>query len=148
MASVQRQIGYEVVGLSDLLQRTAEPILTQSGWQLTSMQMAVLCYLDERRNQNVFQRDLARAFGLRRSTATVTLQALEREGYIVRRPVMCDARLKKLILTERGELACAAARRQMERTERCVRNGMSEEELGILVSLLDRIRMNLETGTV
>ncbi len=146
MVFSQRPIGLELVGLSNLLRRTAQQFLTADGSRLTSMQMMVLGYLDEHRNQDIFQKDIERVFQIRRSTATGVLQVMERERYIVRGPMPNDARLKKLMLTDRGETICSAARRQMELTEARIRRGMSERELETLIALIDRIRENLEAG--
>ena len=45
----------------------------------------------------VFQRDVERAFGLSRSTATGILQLMEKNGLILRESVHNDARLKSLV---------------------------------------------------
>ncbi len=50
----------------------------------------------------MFQRDIEREFSITRSTVTNILQLMERKGYIERRSVPQDARLKQLVLTEEG----------------------------------------------
>ena len=57
-------------------------------------------HLYRHREEQVFQRDIEREFSITRSTVTNILQLMERKGYIERRSVPQDARLKKLVLTE------------------------------------------------
>ena len=53
-------------------------------------------------DRDVFQKDVEEAFHITRSSVTSAVQLMEKKGYITRRSVPCDARLKKLALTDRG----------------------------------------------
>ncbi len=53
--------------------------------------------------QDIFQKDIEKEFGIRPSSATGLLQALEQAGLISREPVSSDGRLKKIVLTERAK---------------------------------------------
>lgn len=62
----------------------------------------VIGYLWHNREKDVYQRDIEKEFGIRRSTATRQLQLMESNGFIVREQVMSDARLKKIVLTQKA----------------------------------------------
>ena len=83
--------------------------------QATPMHGWIIGYLYRHRDTPVFQRDIEREFSITRSTVTNILQLMERKGYIERRSVPQDARLKQLVLTEEGicfhERRCSASTR-------------------------------------
>ena len=69
---------------------------------VTPMHEWILSYLFWHRDEPVYQRDIEREFSITRSTVTNILQLMERKGYITRQSVEQDARLKQLVLTEKG----------------------------------------------
>ena len=66
---------------------------------VTPMHGWIMEYLYRNSDTPVFQRDIEREFSITRSTVTNILQLMERKGYITRRSVEQDARLKQLVLT-------------------------------------------------
>ncbi len=50
----------------------------------------------------VYQKDIEKAFSLRRSSATQNLNSLEKSGLICRKSEESDKRLKKIIVTQKG----------------------------------------------
>ncbi len=53
--------------------------------------------------RHIYQKDIEEAFGIRPSSATGLLQALEQQGFIRREPVSLDGRLKKIVFTEKAQ---------------------------------------------
>ena len=53
--------------------------------------------------QDIYQRDIEEEFGIRPSSVTGLLQALEQEGLISRESVSTDGRLKKIVFTEKAQ---------------------------------------------
>ena len=49
-----------------------------------------------------FQKDIEQRFAVGRSTVTNLIQLMEKKGFVKRESVKQDARLKKVILTEKG----------------------------------------------
>ena len=146
MQPTSRQVGLELIGLNNTLRRMAGEPQSACGERMTSMQIMILGYLDDHRDDDVFQKDLEKIFRIRRSTATGILKVMEREGYLTRRPVPQDARLKKLMLTAHGQSFCNEAKRRSDEIEAVMLRGMTEDEVGTLFSLLGRLRDNLESG--
>ena len=60
-----------------------------------------------RNGRDVYQRDIEQWFNIRRSSVTALLQGMEQDGFITRCAVEKDARLKRLVATDKGR-ACHA----------------------------------------
>ncbi|MBE5779366.1 MAG: MarR family transcriptional regulator [Clostridiales bacterium] len=104
----------------------------------------IICYLYEHQQQDVFQKDLETAFGTTRSTASKVLQLMEQKGLIQRLPVKQDARLKKLVLTERSLELHRRLRQNADEMENRLLSGFTAEEQKQLMSYLERMQRNLD----
>ena len=141
----QREVGKEIHALSLLLSRKMEAQKRKRQIQdITPVQTWVIQYLHNRKDRDVFQRDLEQDFSITRSTVTGILQLMEKNGFISRVSVPEDARLKKLVLTQKGEEAYQAVRSNINDMENRLVAGLSQEEIQSLFGMLDRIRENLE----
>ena len=94
--------------------------------------------------EDVFQRDLEEEFFIRRSTATNILQLMERNGFIIRQPVDYDARLKKLVLTEKAVALHKQIEKNIDETERAATKGISKQELATFLAVIDKMKKNLD----
>ena len=83
---------------------------------------------------------------MRRSTATAILQLMEKNGLIERKAVDYDARLKKIILTERAKQLADLFEEEKRATNEVIESGFTESELEQLYSLLDRVANNLQNN--
>ena len=92
----------------------------------------------------MFQRDIEREFSITRSTVTNILQLMERKGYIERRSVPQDARLKQLVLTEEGIRFHENTIRSFHQTDDYVAGLLTEEENTELLRLLNKLRDALQ----
>ena len=61
-----------------------------------------LRFFAENADRDIFQKDFEEEFSIRRSTATKILQLMEKNGLIERQKVESDARLKKIVLTNKA----------------------------------------------
>lgn len=141
----RRKIGFQIKSINNLIRRNLDVRFAEAGLEeISGMQGPMLGYLyDHTREQDVFQKDLEQQFNIRRSTATVMLQNLEQKGYIVRQAVKQDARLKRIILTDKAVEANLAIRRQIDAFNEELEAGITEEEKVELFRILDKIIQNL-----
>ena len=58
-----------------------------------------------RNGRDVYQRDIEQWFNIRRSSVTALLQGMAQDGFITRCAVEKDARLKRLVATDKGRAA-------------------------------------------
>ena len=112
--------------------------------QATPMHGWIIGYLYRHRDTPVFQRDIEREFSITRSTVTNILQLMERKGYIERRSVPQDARLKQLVLTEEGICFHEKTMLCFHQTDDYVAGLLTAEENTELLRLLNKLRDALQ----
>ena len=104
----------------------------------------VLTALAEGRQQT--QLALGNRLGLDKTTMTSTLDRMEQQGLVVRRPDPGDRRVRIPELTEKGRQVQAAVRLELELVERAVLEGLSTEEEAVLRRVLLRLAVPEESG--
>ena len=140
-----RQLGFELKAANNMIRRKMEAIFAQQeGYELNGMQGPLLGYLYHKsRNGDVYQKDVEREFRIRRSTATVMLQSLEQKGYLVRVASTEDARLKRILLTEKAIRHHDLIEEQIRIFNRELEAGLTEEEKETFLRILDKMMHNL-----
>ena len=110
----------------------------------TNMQRLVLHYiLFQSLERDIYQKDVEKEFQIRRSTATGTLQILEKNGFIIREPVKQDARLKKLVPTEKARGVRQHILGNIRYIEELLARGIPEEKLSVCREVLEQMSTNL-----
>lgn len=114
--------------------------------EVTIMHGQILGYLYRcgQAGQPVYQRDLEETFHITRSSVTGIVQLMERKGYIQRRSVPGDARLKELTLTDRGTQACKQAMVAFHQVEDLAAQGLTPEQVATFHALCTHIQNNLD----
>ncbi len=142
----QRVIGFELKSINNMIRRKLDVRFAEAGLsELSGMQGPMLGFICRRsREQDIFQRDIEREFNIRRSTATVMLQNLEQKGYIVREQVERDARLKRIVLTEKAARQNREIHGQIDAFHQELEAGLTREEREEFLRILDKIKANLE----
>jgi DNA-binding MarR family transcriptional regulator len=138
----RKEVSFAMRTLLNQMRRLSKPYLQHDG-QVTPMQGRVIGFVSSHADRDVFQRDLERAFEIRRSTASAILQTMERDGLLTREPVPYDARLKKLVLTPRAVAFSDAFLREMARVEAIVTKGVSPEEMDAFYRIIGKFEDNL-----
>lgn len=111
---------------------------------LTNMQKLILHHIMfESMKGDLFQKDIEKEFEIRRSTATGILQLLEKNGFIDRQPVEQDARLKKIVPTEKAVAVREKLIENVHYMEELLRKGVAEEDLDVCVRVLEQMSENL-----
>lgn len=82
-------------------------------FMISSMSRAgIIKYIKENPQKDIFPRDIVKRFCLTRSTVAGILQKMEQNGYIEMQSYPGDARLKKIVLTEKGDEASDLVKEQ------------------------------------
>lgn len=136
-------IGYKIRLIHNLIHKSMEVKRSENEDDLTGMQRWTLGYLKDHEGQDIYQRDIESTFTISRATASNMLSVMERKGLIDRISVEHDARLKKLVVTEKAKMLMNRAEEDMEAMEALLRRGMSEEEFAQFQEYLDRVLQNL-----
>ena len=141
-----KTIGFVVKTLSNQLRRQIDISLSKGDIDsITGMQSWVIGYLcDNLGKEDVFQKDVETQFKIRRSTATGILQLMEKNGLITRESVSCDARLKKLILTEKALCIHGRIEAEIILLEKRITKDLTQEELETFFRIINKISKNIE----
>lgn len=113
---------------------------------LSVSQLAVLGYLSFQRKAEIYQRDLENFFKLRRSTLSSLLNTLEKKDILYRSSVPHDARLKRLVLTPRGEKLGGLVQAHFLSMNAVLIQGLTQREQQDLEAILAKIATNLSAS--
>ena len=141
-----RQLGFEIRTLNNLIKRYFEQHKPEEFKESTGVHGWAIRYFYENRNKDIFQRDFETRFSIRRSTATNMLKLMEKNGLICRVSVESDARLKKIVLTEKAITIHKKAIKNIEVLETLLESDITEKELDSFYVVLDKIKANLEAA--
>jgi DNA-binding MarR family transcriptional regulator len=139
------KIGWQIKVLSNLIKREAVNYGCEKDFdELTGNNMFIIRHLAKYGENDVFQKDLEEIFSVRRSTMSAIILRMEKKGFLIRESVPYDARLKKIVLTEKGKHIHEMIESRITDTEEKLAFGLSEEEKRTLCFLLEKLRRNLE----
>ncbi|MBQ8748160.1 MAG: winged helix-turn-helix transcriptional regulator [Clostridia bacterium] len=111
----------------------------QRSWRLIMMELA--------RRDNVTQLDLVRATHLKPPTISVTLQKMEQDGIVSRRPDAYDLRATRVSLTEKGREMDTQIFERFREEERRMESALTPEEAETLEEILLKLKNYLTGGT-
>ena len=140
---MSQNIGNKVRIVHNYIDKYFHSSWEKAGIEPTRMQCATLHYLRRHKDEDVFQKDLEAAFSISGATVTNILKVMEKDGLITRIPVEKDARLKKLVMTEKGMQYDEVARTNVTRLEAGMEKGFTEEEITRFREYLDRLTQNI-----
>ena len=143
---VERHIGYEVRTLNQVIGRlvTSYQSKVDEKAGINRMQGWIIGYLYRHSEEDVFQKDLEAEFQMARSTASGILQAMEKKGLITRESIPRDARLKRLVLTEKGMKFQMEIMENFDRIQKVLKSDIPKEKLECFLEVLDMIRENAQ----
>ena len=140
-----QRVGLEIRKLDRTISRNLEIHVKEAGIdEVTLMHGWIIRYLYENREQEIYQKDIEKYFSIGRSTVTNIIQLMEKKGYIRRESVSCDARLKKVLLTQKGIQSHEAIEELIRQLEKEMTQGIEPEEFAIFLNVIHKIRENIE----
>ena len=142
---MKHRLGFEIGRTSRLIRRhldsSATKIYTD---KLTGTHGRAIGFFWHNRDRDIFQKDFEQEFNIRRSTASSMLSLMEKNGLIKRESVPYDARLKKIVLTDKAIEIQNYVDSNLDSFEKNISEGISDSELETFISVLDKINKNLE----
>lgn len=143
----KERIGFELRSLNNMIRRYFEfschkkeidKITGNNGW--------IISYLADNAENDIYQKDIEEHFTITRSTASKVLTLMEQKGLIRRQAVTQDARLKKIVLTEKAWKLKEAMVDDARNMELTLLKGFTDEEVAELNDYLQRMKKNI-SGT-
>lgn len=139
------QVGFQLKMLDLMFRRDMEAHFRKSGFEgMSVINVWIIEYLAHNDNKNIFQKDIEKRFNIGKSSIAGTLKGMEEKGLIARLSVEGDARLKKVVLTEKGrEYACKMEQGKAD-MEQKVSAGISEEDMDHFFTVIKQMQENLK----
>ena len=138
-------IGYLMRKINNSTMRVILGALRQEGLDETTVSNGwILHFLYENQDNDVFQRDIEAECNIGRSSVTKIVKLMEKKELIRRESVEHDARLKKLVLTEKGCQAHLQTRAIICRAEEAFYDDFSAEEMTQFTATLSKLESNLK----
>ena len=141
-----KAVGFQISELSRMIKRSLdEQINKLPNEEVTAVQGWIIGYIYRKgQEKDVFQRDIEKAFHIRRSTVAETLRLMENKGLIIRESVEHDARLKKLVLTPKALQIQTQIATKIQEVEQKLISGLSKGELMLFLEIVDKMKSNLD----
>ena len=141
----EREIGFVIRRLNNAIMRDVEKSKDElQVEQIKGINGWVISYFYENRDKDIFQRDFEEKFSIRGSTASCMLKTMEQKGFIERQSVANDARLKKIVLTEKAIKQHNIIMNDIIKREKKLKNGIDEEELDVFFKVMNKLTANME----
>ena len=129
--------------LSRQLKREMDFKLAKYG--ITGVQSAMIGFIyDESRKKDVFAKDIEKNFDIRRASIAGMLQNMEKNGLIKRETVGDDARLRRIVLTQKALKIRKEVEKNIIKVEKQAMEGLTKEEVKKYVELTKKMSTNLE----
>ena len=90
------------------------------------------------------QRELAKILHIKPPTVNVSIQRLEKAGFLYKKPDEKDQRVTRIYMTEKGKEIKAKALERIHKNEAVMLEGFSEAEQCLLRRFLEQILANIE----
>lgn len=140
-------LGHRIIILSNQVKHYLHQASESEG--ISGSQGRILHFLAiESPKRDIYQKDVEDFFRLRRSTVTQNLQSMEKNGLIIRCTVEQDARLKKLVLTERGKTLEERIDTKIEKLETLLSDGLTKEEKEAFNTVLLKMNVNMKKSGI
>lgn len=98
------RLGLEIKRLNNLISRNISNLETISLLnEISNSNGFILRYIEEHEDEVITQKDIEKAFGITRSTASTVLSLMEKKELIVREVLKEDNRVKKVLITDKGK---------------------------------------------
>lgn len=143
MEEKELKIGVEIRKLDNTIHRAIAYCARMAGMdEVTQMHGWIIRYLYENIGKDVFQKDIEQKFSINRSTVTNIIQLMEKKGFIARESVKYDARLKKVVLTEKAVETHQKMEYLAKQMDEMLIADISAEEMEVFLRVMNKIKEN------
>lgn len=109
---------------------------------ISPAQARIIDYLIKK-NETVYQKDIEKLLGLRRSTISGILHTMEKNGLIIKNSTEEDARTKEIILTQKAKELHNDINLKFNKLNEEICNNIDEKEISIFLNILDKMINNI-----
>lgn len=130
--------------LKDLDKMVVRSLLDQEKLELlpSPTQMQIIEYIINS-DEEVLQCDLEKAIKLRRATISGVLKTMEKKNLITRVISSKDARVKKIILSDKTKKMYLESKAKLEALEELIISNISDDEISTFLEVINKMQENL-----
>jgi DNA-binding MarR family transcriptional regulator len=141
----EHRIGREIRSLNNAIRREVDnsPVKRKID-DITGTNGWIIGYIARNLERDIYQRDIEKEFGITRSTASKVLILMEKKGLVERVSVPHDARLKKLVLTQKSLELAEMMHTDANQIEARLIKGFTEDELKTFSDYILRMKKNMQ----
>ena len=142
---MNRKIPFEIKMLDNMLNRKiCENVKKEGISNISHVQADILGYLYKNKNRIIYQNEVEKEIGARRSTISGILKTMEKNDLIIRRDSLDDARKKEISLTDKSMKKHDELEKKVIIFEKELLKGISCEEKKIFFKVIDKLKENLK----
>lgn len=139
-----KSISLEIKKIDSLIVRKIMAYNKDAIYHLTPVQIVVIKYLIKNKDSVVYQKDIEKKLGLRKSTVSGILSTMIKNGIITRTDSTNDLRSKEIRLTETGYKLDKVMRKKAFEFEKLLQSNINKEDLEVFYKVTKQIQENLE----
>lgn len=140
----EKSISIEIKKIDSLIVRKIISYNKNSNYQLTPVQMVIIKYLVKNKNNIVYQKDIEKKLGLRKSTISGILSTMIKNGIITRTESTTDLRSKEIRLSDKGLELDKKIKKKAIEFENLLQNNIDPKDLEIFYKVTNQIQKNLK----
>ncbi len=140
----EKSISIEIKKIDSLIVRKIISYNKNSNYQLTPVQIVIIKYLVKNKNNIVYQKDIEKKLGLRKSTISGILSTMIKNGIITRTESPTDLRSKEIRLSDKGLELDKKMKKKAIEFENLLQNNIDPKDLEIFYKVTNQIQKNLE----
>ena len=140
----EKSISIEIKKIDSLIVRKIISYNKNSNYQLTPVQIVIIKYLVKNKNNIVYQKDIGKKLGLRKSTISGILSTMIKNGIITRTESTTDLRSKEIRLSDKGLELDKKIKKKAIEFENLLQNNIDPKDLEIFYKVTNQIQKNLK----
>lgn len=137
---IETELGWSLQAMNQGYSRTASSAVADVPGGPRGYQVLVAITSEEPSSQLA----LAHRLGIDKTAMTYVVDALEREGFVARRPDPRDRRVRQVVATEQGRALLTASRARLREVEVTLMRDLAPEEQTQLRQLLARVALGVD----
>lgn len=138
-------MGAELRSLHNMIKRFVYNTINEKyGDKLQGTNGFIISWLAEHQQDEVYQKDVEKAFAITRSTASKMISLMEERGLVIRQEAEHDARLKRISLTPEALKLFQAITDDINHIEKSLIQGLSHQDQEHMLKYLGIMKSNVE----
>ena len=142
----KKVICFELKNLDNLIKKRAQKSFCIANDSVTRMHGWLIGYLYNNQGRDIYQKDIEVEFKISRSTVSGILKTMEKNGLVQRVAVDNDARLKKILLTQKAMDIHNDVEKRLVQTEKLLRKDLSNEDVENFFRIINKMKDNIQKG--